>query len=59
VSINVRLPQRATDHDYCSGGCGRMAIAIIEFGESGMTAVERVCAPCGHELSTQLQELNL
>ena len=59
MTILVRLPQRAADFDACSG-CNRTAVAIIEFGgPPGMTSIQRVCEPCGHALSTQLQEMNL
>jgi hypothetical protein len=59
VSIRVRLPEQPRDYDLCNACGDRPTVAIIEFTGGHSTSIERVCAPCGHELSTQLQELNL
>lgn len=60
MSVKVR-PKGTTGWDAVAGcnSCPAPAVAIIEFDFGGGTNVVRVCADCGHSLSTQLQELNL
>ena len=60
MSVRVRLPNRAGfDLVATCNSCHVPAVIIVEFDSGGGANIVRLCADCGHSLSTQLQEMNL